>query len=192
MVNQAQITIRYDGKDAENHIINLHSLGESLQGAARIISTCANFLLTFEYTKQLDAQNVKVVAQEAEPNCYELVVIIKEAMQTNMFTGFAGASVTAIVSYVIARQSNSKKEMKHVKDLAIKILETSSDSSEQTTEKLLDILEKMATGLLPSSRKAVKPVGESCDFMRIGDETAIRSEERRVGKECRCTSLTDE
>src|SRR5699024_9324962 len=101
------IVIRYDGKEAANHTINLYSLGESIQGSARIISTCANFLVNFEYTKQFQAHDVIVSAKEPKANCYEIVVFIHQILQSSLFTGFAGSALTGIISYIIGKQSNS-------------------------------------------------------------------------------------
>ena len=168
-----EIVIRYDGKDADNHVINLHSLGESIQGAARIISTCAHFLVDFEYVKQMQAHNVLVVAKEPEANCFEISVVIKEALQSNMFSGIGAAALTAIVSYIISKQSNSKEEMKSLKEVALKALEMSIAKDDKTNERLVSTLDKMATGLLPASRKAVSPIGMYCDTLKIGDETAV-------------------
>lgn len=167
------IVIRYDGKDAENHILNLHSLGESIQGSARIIATCAHFLVTFKYTKQLQAHDVTVVAKEPEANCFELTVLIEKALQSHFLTGIGGSALTALISYIIAKQSNSTKEMKHLKEVALKALESAAGKNDKTVEKLLSTIEKMASGLRASSRKAVGPVGEYCDTMKIGDQTAI-------------------
>lgn len=167
-----EIVIRYDGKDADNHVINLHSLGESIQGAARIISTCAHFLVDSEYVKQMQAHNVLVVAKEPEANCFEISVMIKEIIP-NLFSGFAGHGLTALIGYILAKQSNSKEEMKHLKEVTLKALEMSINRDDKTNERLMSTLDRMATGLLPASRKAVSPIGMYCDTLKIGDETAI-------------------
>ncbi len=55
----AELPIRYDGKDAEQHRIELHLLGESLQGVARILGVTGHFVATGQYAKQLQALDVK-------------------------------------------------------------------------------------------------------------------------------------
>ncbi|WP_446919800.1 DUF7946 domain-containing protein, partial [Klebsiella pneumoniae] len=38
-----KISLRYDGKDALNHEIDLNCLGESLKGFSKVLSTAASF-----------------------------------------------------------------------------------------------------------------------------------------------------
>lgn len=41
-----KISLRYDGKDALNHEIDLNCLGESLKGFSKVLSTAASFSVT--------------------------------------------------------------------------------------------------------------------------------------------------
>ncbi len=41
-----KISLRYDGKDALNHEIDLNCLGESLKGFSKVLSTAASFSAT--------------------------------------------------------------------------------------------------------------------------------------------------
>ncbi|WP_446918780.1 DUF7946 domain-containing protein, partial [Klebsiella pneumoniae] len=46
-----KISLRYDGKDALNHEIDLNCLGESLKGFSKVLSTAASFSATQKYSK---------------------------------------------------------------------------------------------------------------------------------------------
>src|SRR5699024_9076890 len=122
---------------------------------------------------QFQAHNVTVLAKEPEANCYEISVLIHQILQSSLFSGFAGSALTAVISYIIAKQSNSKEEMKHLKEVALKSIEKATGRDEKTIDKLISTLDKMATGLLPASRQAVNPVGKYCDTLKIGDSSAL-------------------
>ena len=64
-----KISLRYDGKDALNHEIDLNCLGESLKGFSKVLSTAASFSVTQKYSKYINYQEVKVYAREAKANC---------------------------------------------------------------------------------------------------------------------------
>jgi hypothetical protein len=63
------ITIRFDGLDAEDHEIDLFTLGESLQGLARIAGTVGHFAATQEYSRYFRSHELKVLAKEPRENC---------------------------------------------------------------------------------------------------------------------------
>lgn len=46
-----RIELRYEGRDADAHEIELHQLGESLQGFGRVIAVAAHFSQTGQYNK---------------------------------------------------------------------------------------------------------------------------------------------
>lgn len=75
-ITDFEITLRYDGLDAERHVIALDALGESLQGFSKIISTAAHFAVTQQYSKRSNVQTVRVCAKEARANCFSLHAVL--------------------------------------------------------------------------------------------------------------------
>ncbi|MEA4369571.1 hypothetical protein VBR21_27135, partial [Klebsiella pneumoniae] len=67
-----KISLRYDGKDALNHEIDLNCLGESLKGFSKVLSTAASFSATQKYSKYIYYQEVKVFARDAKANSFTL------------------------------------------------------------------------------------------------------------------------
>jgi len=70
----ATIQIRYDGIDAEGHQIQLHLLGESMQGIARILAVSGHFAATGQYAKQLQAlpefpKNYPIAVRQNQGQC---------------------------------------------------------------------------------------------------------------------------
>jgi hypothetical protein len=152
------ISIRYEGGDAEAHEIDLNQLGISLQGFARIIAVCANFIETGRYNKQFDSLAVKVVATETpEHHCYEVVAVVQRIMTSaNLWSGAGGAVLAAVIAYVLSRRTG--EEMKMLKDA----LDRSLANSAEQTGRLISTIEKMADGLRPAARQATAPIDRTC------------------------------
>lgn len=158
-----RISIRYEGGDAAAHAIDLNQLGLSLQGFARILATCAHFVETGKYSKQLDSLAVRVVATEPdEHHCYEVWAYIRSLLSSdNMWSGAGGAVLATVVAYVLSRRSG--EEMKLLKDALDKALANNA----QTTEKLISTIDRMAEALRPSARLATSPIDKTCNNIDI-------------------------
>ncbi len=167
--NLAVVPIRYDGGDAEEHSIELNVLGESMQGMARVLAVTGNFVVTGEYVKQYQAMDVKVLVKEPVANCYTIVALIKSVAQHPLFAGSASAAVGSIVTWLFARASGNKEEMKALKDTLDKVLDLQGKSQEQ----LHATLDKMADALRPAIRQAVAPVGRSVGTMTVAGRYVI-------------------
>lgn len=181
------IPIRYDGLYAEQHKIELYTLGESLQGMARILAVVGHFAATGEYAKQMQALDAKVYLQETHANC----VTVDAALQFIKDYGLAEGALVVIVPSLVAWLFDRRAEMKALKETAQKALDVLADNQkqkdlthQQTVDRLVGVMERMAEALRPSLRAAVAPIGRSCKTMTIGsappiDEAmaaAIRSE----------------
>jgi hypothetical protein len=90
-----------------------------------------------------------------------------------LFAGGAGAILTVLVSWIIAKTSNNREEMKALKDSLDKAIDHLANKDSTLVPRLLDTVDRMATSLRPSVIKAVAPVGKSCNEMRIGDSLPI-------------------
>lgn len=150
--------IRYEGMDAADHRIDMAALAESLDGFSRIYAVVGHYISTGQYAKQMQALNVKAYAQESEAKCFNISAVLDFASSAGLFQGVMGAALTAIVAYVIHRNSGNKEEMKHLKDL----LEQQLGFSKQVTERMMDTIDRLSDGLRPSVKKAVSPVGDTC------------------------------
>jgi hypothetical protein len=168
MAELAVVPIRYDGLDAEYHRIELHLLGESLQGLSRILAVCAHFIETGQYAKQMQALNVKVYVDEAQSSCYMLQAFLEAAKQQQLFAGLASVVLAPILGWIFTRASNQRAEMKALKDSLDKALALIAGQNSETIPKLLATVDKMADSLLPSARAAVAPVGRTCATMQVG------------------------
>lgn len=157
------LSIRYEGGDAEAHSIDLHQLGQSLQGMARILAVSAHFVETGKYNKQFDALSVKVVAEPVKDhNCYEVTAtILRVATSGVLWSGLGTAALMGVLGYVFNRKK--VEEMKHLSDA----LKQSIGQQGETQERLLLTIEKLAESLQPSIRQAMTPVGQSVESIHL-------------------------
>ncbi|HCK4592825.1 TPA: hypothetical protein N0H29_000590 [Pseudomonas aeruginosa] len=151
--------LRYEGKDAISHMIDMSSLSASIDGFSRIYSAVGHFVATGQYAKQMPALSVKTYVMEPQAKCFSLPGMLQFAVNSGIFQGLAAAAFTLILGYVLNRNSANKEEMKHLRELFEKQL----GYSQAATEKMLSTIDKLATGLQPSVKKSMTPIGESCD-----------------------------
>ena len=168
----AKVPIRYDGLDAEAHELDLFALGESLQGAARIISVVGNFVVTGKYAKQFQAHEVRVVAAEAKSGCFEIQTLVQWAKDVQIFSGAAGPTIAVIITYVLMKASGSREEMKHLAQLLEIAIKELGHKDQGSIDRLIQTIENMADALKPAVKQAITPVGSTCETMRIGGENA--------------------
>lgn len=161
------ITIRYDGLDAEGHVIELMALGESIRGLGRIINVAANFAATQKYIQHQDAMAVRVVAKPPRAHCFELTAILQWVSQNALAANVVGGLTVILVSYIFAKLAGNKAEMKELRgalDTAIKEL---GNRDQKIVDRLLDTVDKMATALKPAAKQAVAPIGRTASTLSV-------------------------
>lgn len=161
--NSLAISIRYEGGDAARHTIDLHQLGVSLQGMARVLAVSAHFIETGKYNKQFDTLSVRVVAEPVqEHNCYEVsATIMNLGSNLGLWSGLGTAAVMSVVGYVFNRRK--EHEMKYLSEA----LQKSLDQQAGVQDRLLATIERLADALQPSVRQALSPVGQSVESINL-------------------------
>ena len=162
--DQWELSIRYEGGDAESHAIDLSQLGQSLQGMARVLAVSAHFAQTGKYNKQYDTLSVKVVARPVEEHhCYEVSAAVMKVITNGdvLWSGIGTALFMAVVGYVFNRRK--EEELKHLSAA----LQQSLGQQGETQARLLATIEKLADALQPAARQALSPVGQSVSSINI-------------------------
>lgn len=163
------VSIRYDGRDAKDHKIDLHQLGLSLQGMARVLAVSAHFMETGRYNKQFDTLSVKVIAQPVhEHRCYEVAATIyRVATSGEVWSGLGTAAFMSILGYIFNRKK--AEEMKHLSEA----LQQSIGQQAQMQERMLVTIEKLAESLQPAVRQALNPIGQSVDAISLSSPNCL-------------------
>lgn len=164
-VGEYPFEVRYEGGDAERHLIEMSSLAESLDGFSRIYAVVGHFVSTGQYAKQIQALSVRTYAQAPEAKCFSLLGMVDFVGSTQIFSGFAGAIFSGVVAVVLGRSRNSKEEMKNLRDMFEQHLAYSKDQ----TDRMMDTVDRLADALRPSVKKAVSPVGKTCRSIDLYD-----------------------
>lgn len=163
-VQTVQYFLQYDGLKLGEHSIDLSELGESLQGFSKILSCVSNFIQTGQFNRRYSSLNFTVSTNaNIEAGCIEIPVWIT-ANVPELFSGFAGSALTAVVAYVLSKRG--KQEMEHLSQA----LKQSLAQNQSLQERLLSTIDKMADGLVAASRQALSPIGKSCETIAVLDQ----------------------
>lgn len=169
----ARVPIRYDGKDAAEHKIELAALAESLSGVARILSVTGHFVVTLSYAKQYQAQEIRVLVEEPRANCYSVVAVLEWIKEYQLLSGAASATLGALVAWLFGKAAGRRDEMKMLKSALDSAIHELAQGNQVTIDRALATVERIATGLSPAIRQAVAPVGKTCSSMTIAGSAVI-------------------
>ena len=189
------ISIRYDGLDAERHELDLHALGDSLKGIARILGVAGHFAQTGQYAKQMQALDVRVYVAEPRANCFSIDAVVQFAKDQQILAGMGTTALAlfgSVVAWIFARARRDKEEMKALKSSLDKAISELAGQNKEIIPRMLDTVERMAESLRPAARDAVAPVGKSCTDMRIGNYTKIDRLGAEVIRSTDADEITDE
>jgi hypothetical protein len=178
------IEVRYDGHEADSHMIAASEFAESLQGFSRIFGTVYHFATVGEFVTKAPAQNVKVYVHAPEGQCVQVGFDIWElAKQHQVFQGLVGNIALCAITYIVARAADRTSEMKHLAAALQTALAQNGQRDQAVLNRLLSTVDRMADALRPAARQAVAPIGGSCASVRIGGDSGItldRSDKERI------------
>lgn len=166
------IILHYDGLDTDRHQIDLAELGQSLQGAAKILGSAASVVVTGEYAKTI--LPVRVFAGVPRAGSWDLPAIIMTVaplgmpifpVVADMGKKAASKAVTSIFSYVVSKLGSPKKSDVQA---AMDVAEKSLAEAGQTMRHAIDAVERIASHQHPAVRLFVSPIGDTCNSIRVG------------------------
>jgi hypothetical protein len=169
------IILRYRGLETDAHVIELGTLAQSLQGAARLLGSAGTIVQTGQFAKKSPAMAVRVLTGAPKGGSYEIPVfilgvtpmiapvlpVIKDFSKT-----IATKAVTGIVNYAISKVGGHKKESEMAFDLA----KTALAEMGHTARHSIDAIERVATSQRPAIKLFVSPIGVSCNTAQVGEQ----------------------
>jgi hypothetical protein len=167
------ISISYKGEDADNNRIDLGQLGQSIQGAAKLLGASANLVATGQYAKKSPTFAVRVLASAPQGGSVTIVVdfasvapIVVPLLPTigDAMKEAARQAVEAIANYVIAKAAKKDDASEPLKEVAV----TALAELGHTNRTAVEALTRIATGNVPAVRQLVSPVGQSCATLQVG------------------------
>jgi hypothetical protein len=171
-----RIVLRYDGLDADKHAIDLNQLGQSIQGAAKLLGSAGHIAVTGQFAKQQQALSVRVLAGPAQANCYEFAALLMTigpagplifpSMRDAAYAAMKKA-VTGVVNYTLAKIGGRRSEA----EIAADVAKTALAEMGHTSRTVVEAMERAVSSLRPAARAFVAPVGQSCSLAQIGTST---------------------
>jgi hypothetical protein len=146
----------------------------SLQGAAQLLGSAGNIVMTGQYAKRSQALSVRVFAGTPTHGCWLLPAVIMPVapVATAMFPPIAEIgkkaatrAVTAITNFVIAKISKQPSETAR----ALDTVDRTVTELGLTARAVVAAAERMAAYQRPAVRNLVAPVGASCATVRVGN-----------------------
>lgn len=134
----APITIRYSGQDADRNEIELGALGESLQGAARMIALSSNFVLTRQLAVRAPAFSVRVLAGTSRSGSWEIPALIAPIVPVlpDILQAVSSSVVESLVNWALAKFGGRSAEADRMRDVCMRALEEQGLSMRAAMEEL--------------------------------------------------------
>ena len=167
------VAISYKGEDANNNIVDLGQLGQSMQGAAKLLGAAANVVVTGHYAKKSPTFAVRVMTGPPRAGSVDLVAyfvsaapLIAPLLPTIGDIGMEAAkrAVEGITNYTIAKFAKKEDAAESARSIA----EAALKEMGHTSRTAIEAMERVALNNGPAVRLFVSPVGQSCGTAQIG------------------------
>lgn len=189
----SRLSLRYQGNDADLHLVDTSQLSRSMAGFSRLYSRVAHYCIYGEALKSRQHSRIRCYSAPAKEGSHEAVIVL--AALANEYQLFASVYQDAIDWLVgtilghikdvltgrgnmdklvetISAQAHSSAELNTV--LAHGLIKANGDLA-GLQEKLIESLPILISAATPSYREALHPVGKSCAALTQfpGTETEI-------------------
>jgi len=161
------VVIRFDGKDADRHELDLLALGVSMQGIAKIASSTGTFAITHRHSRQLRKQVVRVAAREPRANCFSMDVVWNFVQQHQILSGSFGAVVAALMPVIYMSATKRKDETSAANSALVQLLREQVTRDRVVIDQLMNTVDRLTNDLRPAVRQTLEPLGVSCRTMTI-------------------------
>lgn len=167
------VLISYQGLDADNSLIDLGQLGQSIQGASKLLGIAAHIVTTGQYAKKTPALAVKVMARPPVAGSFDIAAILMTAIPAlapmlpviaDRTQELAGRAVEGIVNYTISKFAGRESDAGTAKQIA----ETALIEMGHTSRTAIAAMERVVLSEKPAARMFVSPVGQTCETAQVG------------------------
>lgn len=166
------ITIRYDGLDADNHLIEIADLASSLKGFSRILTVAATFAVNQRLMERSKARPVRVLVGPPQDGCVIIQAALAWLDQHQFIGGTVSGLTVSLVGYIFNRAAGQKEEMKHLSAALEAAIRELGHRDDKVVAGLLETIDKMADVLRPAARQAVAPIGRSAGTVSVAEHGA--------------------
>jgi hypothetical protein len=167
------VVISYKGADADSNLVDLAQLGQSMQGAAKLLGAAANVVVTGQYAKKSPTFAVRVLTGPPRAGSVDIFAYFV-SMMPNVYSYLPGIgdvvkdagkrAVEGITNYTIAKFAKREDAASEARLIA----ETALKEMGHTSRTAIEAMERVALNNGPAVRLFVTPIGHSCGTAQIG------------------------
>lgn len=180
----ADIVIKYEGGDADRHLVEMRALGNSMLGFERIISDGLIFLGENRLPKRGERHTLVVRAREPIVGSSEIPIILTQATGLLPFAWWlmetgAAEAVSYFATYVFTKLSGRNGEAETALDAMVRMREIEAQERATSQQQWLDHeagwrdqLFTLTNRLAVAAIRAVTPVGPSVDHFKLNGSAA--------------------
>lgn len=161
---QIIIPIRYDGIDASRHEIDIIELGQSLQGAGKLIRAASSVVIS-QPKIAAPTTRMRVMARQPEAGSYVVTAVVAPLLP--LIPGIlpsAGKLVELLVSYTISKFTRKSDAT----DKAFELARLAVEENGMTARAAIEAMTRVTEGQRSAVRQFVAPIGDSCGTAQIG------------------------
>ncbi|WP_299643168.1 hypothetical protein, partial [Devosia sp.] len=149
----APIHIHYSGLDANRNRIDMAQLGQSLQGAARLIGVASHIAIHAEYVNRTPSLAFRVMTEPARPGSYSVWAVLQTIIPALPLVLEVPPAdlVEKIVNYILSRLAGTPQD-----DKALELLGRSIEANREAMAANRDI----ALAAIQSTEEATKQMGK--------------------------------
>ena len=176
--------LKYEGGDADQHVIDAVQYGNSLYGTGRLYISVTHFCVHGEVLKPSQRTDIKCYASEGHAGCFETGIIVAASVAqmplfADVYKPWIDWLTGKITEYIkdrltgrgsmdklvdaIAEQAKSNNELNHI--LVNGLLASNSDMAD-VTKVLVAKLPDLVDANTRNMKRVVAPIGRSCIEMK--------------------------
>jgi hypothetical protein len=202
--------VRYDGRDASQHVLDMRLLGRSLIGLDKIVNDGVIVLREGRPPKRGERADFTIKAGSPQMACVDIHAWIDPLLGVLPFVydevvKLGPEFIWRLLSYLLTKLGGRPKEAEPHFAALMDFAKDLNQSRDRSEERLHDTMRMLIDRLTPSAKELVAPVGPSCDRLTLrgptGGQTteidvpmadAVRAKERlEVGDQMRMTVKVD-
>lgn len=170
------ITLKFDGRVAEQHLIEARQLGNSLLGVDKAVNTGLILLTQGRAPLQRERFNLFIAAQAPKQGSVDLVTVIHNApwllpLVHDVVVSYGADYLRNFISCVLfwhgGRKAEGMEQMDKMIDLAKEIHRHNEISQAQWQGTLIEVIDRLA----PAAKQIVEPVGRTAATLEIAAPT---------------------
>jgi len=175
-VEQFRFNIRFDGLDADDHVIDMRYFGEALIGLERTLSLGLNTLATGSVPSSRGKLVLAIRATPPRDGCVQFDAVVEMSkgvlplLKPVLIS--AGAKLAMhLVGAVVKRWAGQKKQAKVEVEAMLDLMRLEKDDRQREREHIERVIELSR----PAAAQIVAPIGRSCEFLSLAanDDTTV-------------------